>query len=623
MAKVLVLLLCLLQAFVALPAGFPIGLYDLRHTLTTDLSTQEGVHVAWDEVHTVSTLQGIVNRENPRLYVYFVKNGEIDVDTYWWNMYRRQGEWLHGRDTIFYHSLEELVTAYKDDIQGVVLYDSKVPSTSNVASAIAGIENLIAIRYDTSPGSVYDRLVAHGPRLKVRCWLVNPDGSRLFTGKKGSIIPQTTRESSGSLKADPYLWFIEKYMKTGKCNTRYGAYYIDQRWMDNPTAVVRNHHTLCNHDFFVSRKAFFFDLSPWGDEPVTDDPTQPVGTDLSVLKEFLLEAYKQNEGKEMCYIGGFPAWAFKYTKHAGGKHEDVPTEWEFSRLISAYNAFKDADAIGYGALANASFWQHFPLKKCYPQKWIDREELEKSGLLTKAGNINYAGRNFIIFYVGDYDASSWLSQRMIDLWNHPDRGKEPLMWCVSPVLSERVPHVMHYIRSTASDNDYFASADNGAGYLMPGMLQVPRPISGLPSGIGAWKRHCERYYKRWGLSVTGFVIDGEAPGLNKEGLNAYAAFSPHGIVPQKCLLFSIYEGMPVLRSDLDLVDNDPVAAANVLVKRVHERQNTIRFHWFRAILKSPEWYHRVMEEVRKQDPDIVLLDAPSFFELLRYASPHP
>lgn len=57
----------------------------------------------------------------------------------------------------------------------------------------------------------------------------------------------------------------------------------------------------------------------------------------------------------MCYIGGFPAWAYKYTMHASGSHDDVPTEWEFSRIISAYNAFKDADAIGYGALANASF----------------------------------------------------------------------------------------------------------------------------------------------------------------------------------------------------------------------------------------------------------------------------
>ena len=175
-----------------------------------------------------------------------------------------------------------------------------------------------------------------------------------------------------------------------------------------------------------------------------------------------------------------------YQPFPGGRNIEVDT----LKAIKIKGAQLILDAIGYGALANASFWQHFPLKKCYPQKWIDREELEKRGLLTKAGNINYAGRNFIIFYVGDYDASSWLSQRMIDLWNHPDRGKEPLMWCVSPVLSERVPHVMHYIRSTASDNDYFASADNGAGYLMPGML----PANG--QGWNIWRTSLLSYLTR-------------------------------------------------------------------------------------------------------------------------------
>ena len=48
------------------------------------------------------------------------------------------------------------------------------------------------------------------------------------------------------------------------------------------------------------------------------------------------------------------------------------------------------------------------------------------------------------------------------------------MWCISPVLAERVPHIMHNFRTTATENDYFAAADNGAGYIMPGMLQEPK-----------------------------------------------------------------------------------------------------------------------------------------------------
>ena len=620
--KYLKIIIVLLLVANATFAGNKIGIYDLRYTLQADLSTAQGLNLAWDDVHAVATLQGVVNRDTPRLYVYFVMEGNNDIDGYWWNKYSRKGEWLYGRETQTYRTMEELFTAYASYIEGVVVYDGNVPSTSNVASSVAGIENLVAIRYDDTPGSLYDRLVVHGPKLPVKRWLLNPDGTSMFTGKKGMEIPETSRLSTGSLKNDPYVWFIEKYLKKGLCNTEYAAYYIDQFWRTDPTRTVTNHHQLTNHDFFVSKKAFFFDLSPWGDEPATDDPTQKEGLDLQILETFLQEAYKQNKGEKFCYIGGFPSWIYKYTQHAGGKHEDVATEWEFSRIISAYNAFKDADAIGLGALANSSFWQHFPLQEKYPQKWVTHQELMDRGYLNSDGTINFQGRNFILFYVGDYDSSSWIAQTTPSLWDEPSRGEVPLMWSVSPVLAERVPMVMHNYRVTATPNDYFAAADNGAGYLMPGMLQEPRPVSGLKSGLSAWAKHCSKYYQKWGLTITGFVIDGEAPGLDSDGLDCYASFSPNGIVPQKMPLTLLHNDMPVIRADYDIVDHDYRKATDVIVERVEKRP--VPFHWFRAILKSPSWYKGICDELKQRHTNIELLDAPTFFELYRiYLKQHP
>lgn len=592
-----------------------IGLYDLHYTLETDLSTPKGRNFAWDDVHVVSALQGIVNRDAPQLYVFFVDRDQLDIDKYWLNKYRRKGQWLYRKETVTYNTIEDLVSAYAGYIKGVVLYDERVPSTSNVASAVAGAEDLLPIRYDLDSESLYSRLVLGGPRLKVKRRLINEDGSVMFTGS--GVIPGTNRNSTGSIKNDPYIWYIENYMKTGKCNTEYAAYYLDQYWKQNPGATVRNHHTLSNHDFFISKRAFFFDLSPWGDEPATDEPTQKVGTDLATLKEMLLLAYQQNKGEKYCYIGGFPSWAFKYTKHAGGIHDDVPTEWEFLRLISAYNASKDADAIAIGALANASFWQHFPLEERYSQPWVTHEELKQRGLLTEDGKVDVKGRNFLIFYVGDYDASSWVSQFTSLTWDDPNRGKVPMMWAISPVLQERVPHVLHNFRKTATKNDYFVASDNGAGYLSPGMLQEPRPISGLPSGLQSWAEHCKPYYEKWGLSITGFIVDGYAPGLNWEGMECYRSFSPNGIVPQKLSSWSMLFGnMPVLRADYDINDVEPKDAAVAIVNRIREREG-LPFHWFRNIIKSPTWYVEVVEELKKIDDSICLLDAPSFFELLR------
>ena len=314
----------------------------------------------WDELHAITTLQGIVNRKKPRLYIRYVQNQNgTNIDEYWWNKYRKKGEWLEKKDTLECSSVADAVMQFRNELEGMVVYDSKIPSTSNVASTVAGVEKLVAVRFDASPQSLYSQLINSG--LKVKQWLVNPDGTSLFTGK--GLIPDTHIPSTGSTKADPYVWAIEKYVKTKKCNPRYAAYYIDQFWRKMPMRTAANHHQLTNHDFFVSKGAFFFDLSPWADEPATDAPWQNDTLDVHLLKSLLLENYRQNKGKHFCHIGGFPSWAFKYTKHAGGKHEDVATEWEFSRIISAYNAFKDADAIALGALANASFWQHFPLEK--------------------------------------------------------------------------------------------------------------------------------------------------------------------------------------------------------------------------------------------------------------------
>ena len=586
---------------------------DLRYALKYNINDPDELLQAWDHVHVAATFQGVVNRTEPLVYYYFVETGGRCIDEYWWNEYRKPNKWLHGREVAVNDDLVKLIEKHKDKINGVILYDSDVPSTSNIASAVAGIENLVAVRYDAKPGSLYTKLVLQGPRLPVVRRLLNEDGSPMFLGT--GRIPGTDRDSSGSIKCDPYIWFIEHYLKPGKCNTEFAAYYIDQLWRQNPGATVLNHHTLSNHDFFVSNKAFFFDLSPWGDEPATDDPTQKPGTDLETLKEFLLLAYKQNKGEKFCHIGGFPAWAYKYTKHAGGKHDDVPTEWEFSRIISAYNTFKDADAIGFGALANASFWQHFPLNEKYDQDWVSKENLKQRGYLTEDGKVDFKGRQFMIFYVGDYDAASWVYQTIPTIWDSTDRSKLPLMWCVSPVLARRVPMALHYMRETASNNDYFAAADNGAGYLMPGMLQAPRDISGLPDGLDAWANHCKPFYEKWGLTITGFVIDGEAPGLSDEGLDCYASFSPNGIVPQKVPIAVLHGNMPVLRSDYDLVSHDPKIAAAVVRDRIAARP--IPFHWFRDILKTPTWHVEVVEEVKKLNPNVELLDAPTFFELLR------
>ena len=583
----------------------------------------------WDYCHVVSALQGIVNRNAPTLYVKYIFNSKINknVDDYWLEKLTEPSAWLHQTDTETITEIVELVEKFKNYLKGAVVYDPKVPATSNVASTIAGVEELLPVRYDLAPESLYTKLVVSGliPTAKS---LIGDDGESLFTG--AGKIPGTDINSSGSAKCDAYLWMKHFYIDAGLCDTRWGAYYSDFFWTGCYEAAPENHHCLTNHDFFISKKAFFFDLSPWGDEIPNDDPEQPQGTDLETLKTLLLAAYKKRPDDEMLHIGGFVPWAYKYTTECGCAHDPVSSEWEYGKIISAYNGFMDADAIGYGAMANASFYRHYPLETEYPQKWITEDELEARGLISKTddssdkiSSVNYQisgrDRQYFIFYVGDYDCAAWLYQRIPDIWDDPNRGKIPMMWAISPVLAERAPMAMDYMRKTATENDYFVAADNGAGYCEPGMLQEPRGISGLPSGLPAWGKHCAKHYEKWGLTVTGFIIHGNGPRLNKDSLDTYSVFSPNGIVLYNGMEAFLHNNMPVIHSAIDIQDKDPKAAARRTVEHIRGRaeQGLPPFHWYRNILKTPTWYVEVYEEIKRLDSKIELLSAPEFFESLR------
>ena len=244
---------------------------------------------------------------------------------------------------------------------GVVVYDSKVASTSNIASSVAGIENLIAVRYDISPNSLYTRLVLQGPKLAVKCWLVNKDGSSFhgqrkdcrnrsaFTGSRKSI-PMVYREIPGrkgyAIRSTPLITSTSSGVPILPDGNEPSP--IDQSWL--------------------SARKLFFDLSPWGRRAGKRMiPTQR-RTGLYRYRKPFCKAYKQIKEREFVYRR-FPELDFinirSMLEEAAWR---CGYRGEFSRIISAYNAFKIPMPSDWEH-GDSSFWQHFPLQEKYPQKW--------------------------------------------------------------------------------------------------------------------------------------------------------------------------------------------------------------------------------------------------------------
>ncbi|MBI5385293.1 MAG: hypothetical protein HZA90_11485 [Verrucomicrobia bacterium] len=587
--------------------------FDAQPLQALDLRQPENARRIWDTMHLLAALQGLANRESPRLYVYYCRQFGVETDRFWMDWFRGEDGWLRNSEARPLADLDALLTKFHDAFDGLVVYDGNVPATANVASTAAGVERLLPVRHDAATNSLFTRLTQQH-RLPVKLWLVQPDGSAKFTGR--GRIRDLNELSSGSAKADAHRWAMRRYLQAGRCGVGVAAYYVDAFWLHRARQAQADMHTLSNHDWFIARRAFFFDLAPWGDEAPVDDPTQPLGTDKRCLLEVLRLLYDK-AGGGVVRIGGFPPWPFKYTTHGGaGRHEGVPTEWEFTRLISQFNAYKEADAAGLGAIANASFTHHYPLRPRYPQpnpkptlaNWRSR------GWVDAAGKV--APRLFVGHYVGDYDSPSWLYKAVPAFFRDAKRVSVPLGWAFDPNLADRAPQAMAFAYRHATSNDFFIAGDSGAGYVNPRALTI-RPDSGLPSGLRAWEEHCRRYYARWDMTITGFMLDGAAGASTETEFASFRHFSPDGAGTH-------FEKGPALHAGLatcperDLPDSAE-AAARFIAEKAKAARGQAAFLWARSILKSPTWYAEVSRLLRERHPEaaVEVVDPYTFFGLIR------
>ncbi len=566
----------------------------------------------YDILQAAACLQGIVNRKGPRMVIRI-----YDQDDYWLTFLREPGEWLAQARFITYHaknhpeeSLLKLVEKFKSEVKGLVVWDPDVPATSNVATTVAAVEDLLPVRGGAGPEALAGMLKNSGLAVKL-------DLTGKFSGS-GSI-PDINVTSTGSAKCDAYLWAKARYLDSGRANARCLGYWLDAFWLKHSGRITWWENCLTNHDWIVKNRGFLFDLSNWGDEAPQDDPGQGLGTDLETFKSILLSAYKKADGK-MIHVSGFTPWAFKYTELGTppGKHEPVATEWEVVRILSAYNAYLDADAHGISAMANASFWTQMPVPDRYTQNTPPSPlELQKLGYMDSKGTLAPIG--FTLFYVGDFDSAAWLYRQTPGLWADKSRGDVPMGWAFNPNLCERMAPALYFAYKRKTSKDYFTAGDSGAGYVNPTMLLEPRPISGLPSGEKAWTKHSRTLFRRFNQRITGFLINGHAGQITPEAVAMTATFSPDGAATQGFWMpgeSHLVGNMPLAKQYWDL-SSDIEASVDCMSRF---RTEGLQFLNFRTILLGPSFVKDLTHAVQQRHPEapFAMLDPYAFYYMLRH-----
>jgi len=583
-------------------------------------------------VYLVTSLQGVVNREKPRLFLYASlalfdeesrwrylppdpKRSARELDQFWFKQFLAKG-YFSDSQVVKLDSLKDLIAYFRSDVKGWSLWTFGVPATVNAAMMAAGVDQLLPVSSDFDGGKLYQLLQTDFPDIKVGL-----DLTQAFSGKGLVSIGAITFPSTGSAKNDVYQYAIRAYQSPGKLDPKFMWYDLDaSAW--GPLrkfyggAMYKKYGDrneiqqdgLYNADYWVSKRAFIFDLSPWADETPQDEPGQPLGSDYNTWHDFLEPSYHQRHG-EFGVCGGFSPWWIKYTSlkytNIGGKKLPVLSEWRFVQLLTSYNVLTDSDAA-FG-ISNASFYQYLPKlspEECEvtfppPQKFED-------------------GTSYICVFMTDYDSSAWVNQMALSIYDDPARGRYPLNWTINPILQERVPQAFRYLYENRTKQDFFGIEDDGAGYLWPPMLIADQRIGRIhDDGIKPYEQFAGEVHKRFGTQYTAFYI---CQTLEEQWLQMAAELSPKGFgIGGQEGKIDQFKGTPIIHLRDYHISAYPRFhdEMDAIFAKASTANSPTLFQACRCIVVTPSQVAQVFDGLKKKYPDakVKIVDAATFFDL--------
>ncbi len=565
----------------------------------------------YDTLMFVTTLQGIVNRDRPRLYLNHdhARGDAPSVDMFWLQKFQEPHQpygWLAQTKIINLNSLKELLDIFAPSVRGVVLWDTAVPSTLNVATTIAGVEDLAVLRDDSD---ITPEITAY---LKVKKSLVGMFPLKAPIQNQKSKI----QNPSGSAKVDAYLWAMENYLETGQTNPTVLS-YIEDGW----PAVRYTHQQMTRggvyameRDYVVQQRGFAFDLSPLSDELPLDDPTQRLGLDMETLEKIHVTASRQAKGG-LLKIWGFYPWYEKYSTLADPQSKCLPTtgEWKYSWLASRYGGYLEGgggDLQGV-AMSNISIHQFAPHPRPRTAPAMPSEKsLIELGYLTPEGKVS-PNHTFLLFYMGDYDIAhpvhTLLANYATAPWIDEKRGQIPLAWGLNPGMVEEIPGIMTYLYATQSDKDYFVSPNSGAGYINPdGLTKI---------AFLRWLWRSYRYYHTYGYDIMGFMINGDGGPMSQKRIDAFTLLTPTGFLSIDLQTDEPWprfqSGMPLSAVPLRAFGGTPDSSAELVDQIYNEylKQGRPPFMVFRSAFLSTTFLWNVRERLQAHDTEERILDS--------------
>ncbi len=518
---------------------------------------------AHDFTRLTVSIQGLVNR-NFKAHGTAVALNHDDTDEFWLDYITQDGRTYEKMKRVPIKTQRQMLDLFAPFLKryGIAVWDPGVPATANVAATACGLENYVPVVYSDQENSLYKILTGeYGVPVKLNL-------AGLFEGGKiGEKIAGTELLSTGSPKCDAYIWAMDKYFD--RCNPEFLAYTLDgaSSVEGNPVSLLPDAPRaklsgIPNHDYFIHRQCFFFDLTSYGLEAPNDEPNQPVGADAATLIK-LFERRYELAGGGFGQVLGFPPWHLKYTDHVGDFDLAPPRlEWHFVELCSSYNCGIEADAAHPCWMSNGSLYTNYERK-------FEPKGNAKAKDVAYDPDTNY----YAICYGGDFDCSPWMKKRVPEVWRDKNLGCLPITYNYGINLIERIPMAFDFVYEHQTENDYF-TAGEGVGYVIYNALykgfegREANPDYAktctlfkraeydavvhrtLPDGDEQYYDYAKRYYDMLKIDISGMLLCAFSP-MNTKSMQLLNRLSPKGAFLQNSTAgpydLQFFEGVPYFR----------------------------------------------------------------------------
>lgn len=539
-----------------------------RHLDVADIEDIPG-----DEQLLFATLQGIVNRSQPRIYLLHPSDEGKET-------------WLRdglGVSCTMHDSPWKLLDKYGREARGLVVYDPQAPDTVNVATTLAGLKDALAV----SPG-LLDRLTSAPFNYAVLDDLRGRFASRLdaYQWQFENLWPQTTHRMLIALsptrgveirdrKRVVYTELLRESRPVQNASNREvrevdlspfvakGAAFVrfeDSHPEDGWGAAL--HEVVIRADDKVIGRfvpgteeelPFLYDAGGSATNPgsgghrfadngrfFTYRFAPPAGTrrlvlSLDIWNQFRVSALDEEPPRThreepyaflRDYAVANRAMVFWLDPNITGERTLLERIFAGVKPYTPYLGWFAQDVAGeFGGTELASRHGVYVLAADWsPNLTVfsgARASLKrpKSPPAPKLEN-----KVYVSFVMSEGDNLQYNQHRMRRLWDDPARGRVPITWTTTPVLQYVAPAVLAHFQRTATPNDLLIAGPSGAGYIYP----TPWP----DATFDVFARATDQQMRRTGMNTVYVLnrIDGRDIPLDPVKAKAYArVVKPKGL----------------------------------------------------------------------------------------------